>query len=288
MVSASWVLFIYKPSDLGYSDEGYELTNLNVQWHRLSVDHTRAFAQVDSWGQHRMFLDAAAGVREAVAEKRATIDSRILKAKEIIDDNEPDKHWLVWHHLEDERKAISLAIPKSTAVYGSQPLEIREQRILDFSHGKIQILATKPEIAGSGCNFQKYCYLNIFLGINYRFQDFIQAIHRTHRFQQLKPVDVHIIYAESEQQIAMTLKMKWKQHIELVEKMQSIVKKYGLTHWAIETGLKRNVSHFRDEYRGVFFRFVNTDSTIELDGLAKAMENGATDPFKIDLNGESK
>ena len=275
---ASWALFIYKPSDLGYSDEGYELPPLNVHWHRISVDHTRAWEQTDSWGQHRLFLDAAAGVREAVAEKRETIPERIRAAKELITDN---RHWLIWHHLEDERKAITMAMPESTPVYGSQPLETREQRILDFSHGKIPILATKPEIAGSGCNFQKHCHSNIFLGIDYRFQDFIQAVHRTYRFQQTREVDVHIIYAESEQQIAMTLKKKWKQHDKLVEKMQGIVKKYGLTHWAIETGLKRNVSTFRDEYQGRFFRLVNTDSTVELFNLVEAMENGLTDPFQL-------
>lgn len=279
---ASWALFVYKPSDLGYSDLGYELPPLNVYWHKIPVDHRRAWSQVDSWGQHRMFLDAAAGVKEAVNEKRATIEVRINKAKEIIQDN--PGHYLIWHHLEDERKAISMSIPDTVAVYGSQPLEIREQRILDFSHGKISKLSTKPEIAGSGCNFQKYCHKNIFLGIDYRFQDFIQAIHRTHRFQQANPVDVHIIFAESEEQIAMTLKRKWEQHDKLVKKMQDIVKKYGLTHWAIETGLKRNISDFRQEYQGNFFKLVNTDSTLELFNLVEAMEQGATDPFKIKIN----
>ena len=284
---ASWTLFVYKPSDLGYSDEGYELPELNVYWHKLPVDHRRAWKQVDSWGQHRLLLDAAAGVREAVAEKRATIDTRVQKAKEIIADN-PDRHWLIWHHLEDERRAISLAISEATAVYGSQDLERREQSILDFTYGQIPILSTKPEIAGSGCNFQNHCYSNIFLGIDYRFQDFIQAIHRTHRFQQEHPVDVHILYAESEQQVAMVLKKKWEQHNKLVEKMQGIVKKLGLTHWAIETSLKRNISHFRDEYRGKFFRLVNTDSTVELFNLVEAMERGAKNPLEINMNGDKK
>ena len=39
---STWALFLYKPSDLGYDDGEYVLPELNVQWHRLSVDHRRA------------------------------------------------------------------------------------------------------------------------------------------------------------------------------------------------------------------------------------------------------
>lgn len=190
---ASWALFIYKPSDLGYSDEGYDLPPLNVQWHRIPVDHTRAWEQIDNYGQHRLLLDAAGGVREASAEKRATLQARLEKAVEIISGDSADTHWLIWHHLEDERRAIEGRLPQAITAYGSQDIDEREQRILDFTHGRISILATKPEIAGSGCNFQRHCHSNIFLGVDYRFQDFIQAVHRTHRFQQEHAVATTII-----------------------------------------------------------------------------------------------
>lgn len=35
---ASWALFIYKPSDVGGDDEGYDLPPLEVVWHRVPVD----------------------------------------------------------------------------------------------------------------------------------------------------------------------------------------------------------------------------------------------------------
>ena len=265
---ASWALFVYRPGDLGHSADGYELPPLNVHWHRLRVDQRRAWNQVDSYGQHRLFLDATGGVSEAIAEKRATMVDRIEKAVEIIGAGAPDAHWLIWHHLEDERRGLEIALPDAVSVYGSQPLETREQRILEFSHGDIRILATKPEIAGSGCNFQRHCHSNIFLGIDYKFQDFIQAIHRTHRFQQRQPVEVHIIFAESEDGVVSVMKEKWLQHEKLVTKMQEIVKKYGLTHEAIKSDMERSMGVERTEVKGQRFTAVRNDSVDEIKRLA--------------------
>ena len=260
---ASWAMFLFKPSDLGYSDEGYELPELRVHWHRLEVDQTRAFAQTDNRGQHRMLLDAAGGVREAVAEKRATLPERVAKMQAIMADAPAGTHWLLWHHMENERKAIEQAIPEAVTVYGSQELELRESRILGFVRGEIEILATKPEIAGSGCNFQRHCHSNIFLGIDYKFQDFIQAVHRTYRFQQSQPVEVHIIYAESEDRIAEELKRKWEQHEKLVAQMRDILKRFGLSHESLRKDLTRTIGVKRMEHKGQLFTAVNNDCVKE-------------------------
>jgi len=265
---ASWALFIYSPSDLGYDDEGYDLPELKVHYHRLAVDHRRAWSQTDDRGQRKMLLDAADGVQAAVREKRATMPERVAKALKIIEAN-PDRHWLIWHHLEDERRAIEKAIPDAVTVYGSQDLELREQRILDFTHGKFPILASKPILCGSGCNFQRHCYSNIFLGVDYKFQDFIQAIHRTRRYLQPSDhVDVHIIYAESEDRIIETLKQKWQKHDELTVKMQEIVKAYGLSHAAMGNELRRKIGVVRDEVRGQLFTAVKNDCVLEIPNIA--------------------
>jgi hypothetical protein len=36
---ASWALFVRSPSDLGFSDDGYDLPPLDVRWHELPSDH---------------------------------------------------------------------------------------------------------------------------------------------------------------------------------------------------------------------------------------------------------
>jgi DNA modification methylase len=263
---ASWALFLYTPSDLGYSDEGYDLPPLKVHYHKIKVDQTRAFKQTDNRGQHRLLLNPAGGVSEAAAEKRETLPDRIAEMKRILK-KYPKRHWLLWHHLEAERQAIERAVPKSVSVYGSQDLDIREERIIGFAHGEIPILATKPEIAGSGCNFQYHCHSNIFLGVDYKFQDFIQAIHRTYRFQQAEPVDVHIIYAESEDQVVEILKRKWRQHDEQAERMREIIRRFGLATNAIQNDLSRSIGVLRMENKEKLFTAVNNDCVLEMENI---------------------
>ena len=263
---ASWALFLFTPADLGYDDKGYDLPKLNIHWHRIKVDQTRAWTQFDNRGQSRLLLDAASGVSEASAEKRATLPDRIAKMQEILKAGKK-RHWLIWHHLEIERDAIEKAVPTSVSVYGSQDLEEKEEKILQFAHGEIPILATKPELAGSGCNFQYHCYSNIFLGVDYKFQDFIQAIHRTYRFQQDKPVDVHIIYAESEDHVVATLKRKWQQHDDLVQRMREIVRTFGMARIAIQSDLSRTIGILRMENKQRLFTAINNDCVLEMENL---------------------
>jgi DNA modification methylase len=264
---ASWALFLNKPSDVGYSDEGYSLPDLRVHYHRVATDHSRAWEQVERDGQRRLLVDPASGVSAAVREKRATLDARVERAREIIA-RFPEKHWLVWHHLEDERRRIEKVIPEAVTVYGSQELEKRERAILDFSRGKIRVLATKPEIAGSGCNFQRHCHSNIFVGVDFSFQDFIQAIHRTQRFQQQHAVDVHIIHSEAEDRVVDVLKRKWAQHNELVRRMGGIMQRYGLSHAALGGDLKRRIGVERVEVKGERFTAVHNDCVAEVRRLA--------------------
>lgn len=271
---ASWALFLFKPSDLGFSDEGYDLPRIHVHWHRVAINYNRNFG-FDSWGQYRLIPDANGGIQQAMKEKRATIESRLARAIEIINEA-PDRHFLLWHHLEAERKAIEKYLPEAVTVYGSQRLELSEKHIMDFTEGKFRILATKPQIAGSGCNMQYHCSDAIFLGVDYKFQDIIQAVHRIYRFQQENEVNIHFIYAESEDQIINVFKQKWAQHDYLTEKMRRIVQEYGLTHWSIETGLKRNMVGFdgREEVKGRTFTAVKNDCTLELFRLVNLMEKG--------------
>ena len=223
---SSWALFVTKPSDLNpdYSDAGYDLPPLDVRWHEIPIHYGDT---ADKDGQMQLFQEAAEGLKEAAAVKRDSIDIRVQKMKEIVDAS-PDDHFLLWHDLESERHAIKKALPETVDIYGSMDYETREQRVIDFSNGKTRLFATKKSLSGSGCNFQRYCHREIFLGIDYEFNDFIQAIHRCYRFLQSQPVVIDIIYMENERQIKEALLEKWKNHNYMVQRMVEIVKKYGL------------------------------------------------------------
>lgn len=257
---SSWALFITKPSDLGYSDEGYDLPPMKLHYHMVSVNHLDAGFNRD--GQGKMFRDAALGLKDAAKEKRESLDMRIDKMMEIIGDS-PDDNFILWHDLEAERHAIRKALPESMDVFGSQDYDIRETRIIDFSEGKIKYLATKPDISGQGCNFQYHCHKAIFLGIGYKFNDFIQAIHRIYRFQQSNEVEIHVIYAESEAAILKVLQQKWQQHDELSLQMTSIIKENGLFSTNINEKLMRTIGGTRLEEKGQFYTAINNDSVLE-------------------------
>ena len=142
-------------------------------------------------------------------EKRESLDDRIDAMVKIVNAH-PGEHFILWHDLESERHAIKKALPEASEVYGSLDLDIREQRIIGFAEGKTRLLATKKQISGQGCNFQKHCHRAIFLGIDYKFNDFIQAVHRIYRFLQTKEVIIDIIYTEKEQNVLDELMAKWK------------------------------------------------------------------------------
>jgi hypothetical protein len=258
----SWAVFLTKPSDLGYSDAGYDLPKLNIHYHCLDVDHNIKIADQD--GQMKMFRDAALSLKDASREKRDSISDRVAKVVEIIN-TEPDRHAIIWHDLEAERHAIKKAVPESKEVYGSQDLDLREQRIIDFSEGKFKYLATKPEISGQGCNFQYHCSKAIFMGIGYKFNDFIQAIHRVYRFQQKEVCDIHIIYTESEHEILKVLQKKWKQHEELVENMTRQIQDNGLSIVNLQNKLMRILGIERQEVNGKRFTAILNDCVVETD-----------------------
>lgn len=260
---ASWGLFLQTPSDLGFSDEGYELPQLEVRFHELPVDHSTAGA--DKYGQGLLMRDTKGGLEHASREKRDTLQQRVDKMLEIVNES-PDDHFLLWHDLEDERRAIERSVPDAVSVYGSQNLDVREKAIIDFSEGLIKHLAAKPVIAGSGCNFQRHCHRAIFVGIGPKFNDFIQAIHRIQRFLQQHGVIIDIIYAESEKGTLDNLLAKWERYKEQLRVMKEIIRKYGLSHEAMNAEVTRSIGVERSETSGTddLWQCINNDAVLEL------------------------
>ncbi|MBN9443667.1 DNA methylase N-4 [Bosea sp. (in: a-proteobacteria)] len=263
---SSWALFVQRPSDLGCDDAGYDLPPLTVHHHTVASD--LATRETERDGQGILIAKDALGVVGASREKRASLPRRIAKLQEILAGS-PAEHFLIWHDLEDERRAIEAAVPGVRSVYGTQDLDSREETIIGFSDGAFQYLAAKPVIAGSGCNFQRHCHRAVFLGIGFKFNDFIQAIHRIQRFQQERPVEIHIIASEGEQAVLRTLLTKWEQHKHMVDQMSQIIREYGLNEQALAASLSRSIGVERVEIRGANHRIVNNDTVLESAALAE-------------------
>ena len=262
---STWATFLTKPSEMGHSDDGYILPPLNIIRHRLPVDH--ASAGFDSWGQGRLLRNAAVSLSAAATEKRDSLSARVRKCREIIA-AAPDRNWIIWCELEDERREIETELLGVECIWGSQDIEVREAIVERFSEGKLKCFGTKPSLSGSGSNFQAQCYSNIFLGLGYKFADFVQSIHRTQRFGQVHAVDVHLIYTESEDPVYETLMTKWKQHDELHETMSKIIREFGLNQAAATAEMRRSIGIERREVKGDLFTAVNNDNVLELQRMA--------------------
>ena len=264
---ASWAVFVGRPSDVNpnYSDEGYDLPPLDIRYHRLETKRNELLFERD--GQSKLFEEAAASLPDSAKIKRESISQRVAKAKEIIE-KDPDVSFLIWHDLEEERHEIKRQIDNVVEIYGSQDLDLREQRVIDFSEGRIKRFATKKILSGSGCNFQKHCHRAIFIGIDYKFNDFIQAIHRIYRFLQSEQVIIDIIYMDEEDEILKELLAKWERFKYQSQKMADIVKKNGLSSVdSISEKMKRSIGVKRVTVEGNHYKYINNDCILELEQM---------------------
>jgi DNA modification methylase len=262
---SSWAVFLQKPSDLGFSDDGYIKPKLTIRWHKVETD--LAVAGVESNGQHRLIRDAALGVTDAAREKRRSLPARVAKAAEIVA-GEPEEHFLIWHDLEDERVAICAALPGTAAVFGSQRLEVNEALADDFAAGRIKDLAAKPSMLGAGRNFQYHCRRAIHVGIGFKFHDWLQSIHRIWRFLQAHEVVIDEIYAETETEVRRNLEDKWERYQAKMARMAEIIRRYGLNHDVAVAALKRSIGCARLEAAGEGWTMVNNDCVDEVRRLA--------------------
>lgn len=180
---SSWAVMIRKPSDIGFSDEGFELPEL--RWHQHVIPYMGQY--------HGMFVEPATTLGQIRVAMRESIVERCEKAAEIQDENQ----WLYWCNLNDESTALTKQIDGAVEVAGRHTPDQKTAAMLGFSEGKIKTLVTKPKIAGFGMNWQN-CNNMAFVGLSHSYEALYQAVRRCWRFGQKKQVDAHIIIGEKE------------------------------------------------------------------------------------------
>ena len=264
----TWACFIQRPSDLGFSDEGYALPSLDVQWHQVEVE--LASVAMDRDGQGVLVRGGAMSSVEASREKRDTIDERLNRVLEIIRARVaefPGDPIVLWCDLNDEQAALEHALNnlglRFSSVHGSLSDEEVERRLDAWLDGDTQVLIGKPVMLGQGMNLQRAA-VAIFAGVTYKFNDTIQAVHRIHRFGQQRPCSVHLIYAETESEVRDSLQSKWIEHDELTETMSDIIRAYGLNSLSISDELTRAMGVERQVAEGADWLVALNDSVVEV------------------------
>lgn len=211
---ASWAVALRRPSDIGGSDNGYDLPGLEIEAHRLPVDEVP---------DGQLFAVDLGGVGGRAKVRKQTLAARCDKAAELIN-AEPDEPWVVWCGLNDEAREIARLVPGAVNVEGSWAPEAKADAFLRFADGDIRVMVTKPSIAAFGLNWQ-HCARMVFVGLSDSYESYYQAIRRCYRYGQTRPVRAHIVVSELESQIAANVARKEREAAAtmaaLVERMRA-------------------------------------------------------------------
>lgn len=208
---ASWAACISKPSDIGFSDDGYILPELRM--HSVVVDVDESKDRGDDLFRIAT-LSATTMHREMRITSRARADA---VASLVARSSDP---WVVWCNTNDESSALSELIPEAVEVRGSDTTAHKRDALAGFVSGKYRVIITKPSIAGFGLNWQ-HCRNVAFVGLSYSFEDFYQALRRSYRFGQTLPVDAYIVQAATEGAIVRSINEKVEKHRNMQENMKN-------------------------------------------------------------------
>lgn len=184
---ASWAVMLRKPSDLGYSNDGYDLPPLNYNMHTVSTYEADPFELFGS-------ASVAQSLSDRIKARRDSVSLRVERAASVTP---ADDQFVWWCNLNSESEMLAKIIPGAVETRGSDSDDVKERKILDFIEGKTRVLVSKASVCGYGMNFQ-FCNRTGFIGMNDSWEQFYQAVRRFWRFGQTKPVDVEIIAADTE------------------------------------------------------------------------------------------
>lgn len=179
---ASWARALRKPSDLGFGDDGFILPPLEHRQHVIAA-RTRP--------EGTLFDLPAIGIHEERDELRRTVRERCEAVRDLVADAD---RAVAWCHLNAEGNLLAKIIPDAVQVAGSDEPDEKEAKLAAFSRGEVRVLVTKPKIGAWGLNWQHCNRMTFFPSHSY--EQYYQAIRRSWRFGQRRPVVVDIITTE--------------------------------------------------------------------------------------------
>jgi len=202
---ATWAIVIKNPADLGFDGSGYDLPPLNLHSHIVESKVTDG-----------LFADIAMGLMERNAARKESIDDRVAKCAEIV--NNSSEQWVIWCNRNEESEKLAQLITGSKDVKGSDSIDYKEKTIDAFTDGSLRVLISKASICGYGMNWQ-HCHHTAFVGLSDSWESYYQAIRRFWRFGQTKAVECHVISAESEGAVVENIRRKEQQNKTMSEEM---------------------------------------------------------------------
>lgn len=206
---ATWATAIRRPSDLGFSDAGYDLPPLTI------VDEI-VDAHIEA-PPDQLFAFDLGGVTGRAKIRRETLAARTARAAELVE-AEPGEPWLLWCGLNEEAQTLARDIPGAVNVHGAMAPEEKAELLLAFADGEIRTLITKPSIAAMGLNWP-HCARMAFVGLSDSYEAYYQAARRCWRYGQSREVRAHVIVSEVEAQIPENVRRKEREHKQMTDEL---------------------------------------------------------------------
>ena len=191
----SWGRCCRKPSDLGFSDEGFTLPPLIEKEVVVKCSIAR-----DGF----LWAMPAIDLNEQREERRLTIDGRCDKGAEIAENHKGQS--AIWCHLDAEADRMVKLLKDAKQVSGKMSVEEKEETLLAFQSGELEKIVIKPKIGCFGLNWQG-CH-SVITTVSNSWEQYYQLVRRCYRFGQKNPVTVSTITSEGEARVLANLRRK--------------------------------------------------------------------------------
>jgi hypothetical protein len=207
-----WSMMVKMPSDIGFSNDRYDLPELIVNKHVIEntsvLEHT---------GQVGMFVKEAKTFHEIRHEQKMTISKRCEKSVELA----KDKVSVYWCNLNEESSLLKELDPNAEEIKGTMSIDKKEDILINFAEGNIDRIITKAKMTGMGLNWQ-HCNHSVFFP-TYSYEQYYQAIRRFWRFGQKNNVTIDMVTSTGQKRVIEALEQKTQKAIQLYENLTKAV-----------------------------------------------------------------
>jgi superfamily II DNA or RNA helicase len=199
-----WSIMVKMPSDLGFSNEKYNLPELIVNKHIVENQ-----SLIDVNGQIQMFTPIAKSMTEVRHEQKQTELKRCEKAIDLAS----GKTSVYWCNTNQESSYLKSMDSEAVEIVGSQSIDKKEEILLAFANGEIKRLITKAKMTSMGLNWQ-HCNHSVFFP-TWSYEQYYQAVRRFWRFGQKNDVTIDLVISDGQTRVIEALQQKTQKAIEL-------------------------------------------------------------------------
>jgi hypothetical protein len=207
----SWAIMLNKPSDIGFTMDGYNLPCLNLFEREIKTPKRE---------NGQLFNDVAISATNFNQELRLTKVERMDEVVKIV--NESSENFIIWVKQNEEGEMLKSLIPDAIEVKGSDTPEYKESKLLGFGNNEFRVLITKTKIAQFGLNYQN-CRNQVFASLDFSFEGLYQAIRRSYRFGQKNEVNIYLITTDTMANVRQSIDDKQKQFEIMQDQMAKAV-----------------------------------------------------------------